>query len=148
MTETITALCVAAAAAWLAAGAVAAAAAHRRAGLIAACVARRSAAAARSLAGVELALHGRAARIDLGSDLVGAASFHPEPLAAAFIVLLGLVAVAIALYAPRYHEPGIGTAVYLLVYNLALLASLALLTAPTSSPSWSPGSRWRCSATC
>jgi hydrogenase-4 component B len=129
MTETITALCVAAAAAWLAAGAVAAAAAHRRVGLIAACVSSALGGACALAAGVELALHGRASRIDLGSDLVGVASFHPEPLAAAFIVLLGLVAVAIALYAPRYHEPGIGTAVYLLVYNLALLASLALLTA-------------------
>ena len=129
MTATITALCVATAAAWLAAGAVAAAAAHRRAGLIAACVGSGVGGGCALAAGVELALHGRAARIDLGSDLVGAASFHPQPLAAAFIVLLGLVAVAIALFAPRYHEPGIGTAVYLLVYNLALLASLALLTA-------------------
>jgi hydrogenase-4 component B len=39
------------------------------------------------------------------------------------------VAVANALYAPRYHEPAPGTAVYLLVYNLALVASLAVLVA-------------------
>ena len=39
------------------------------------------------------------------------------------------MAVAIALYSPRYHEPSEGTAVYLAVYNLALLASLAVLAA-------------------
>ena len=128
MSMTITALCVAAAAAWVTAGAVAAAApiaAPAGRGMRQLGARRRLRARRRGRA--------RAARtaapINLGSDLVGAASFHPEPLAAAFIVLLGLVAVAIALYAPRYHEPGTGTAVYLLVYNLALLASLALLTA-------------------
>jgi hypothetical protein len=50
-------------------------------------------------------------------------------LAGVFVALLGLVAVAIALYAPRYHEPGRGTAVYLAAYNLALLACLAVLAA-------------------
>ena len=43
--------------------------------------------------------------------------------------MLGIVAVAIAWYAPRYHEPARGTAVYLAAYNLALLACLAVLTA-------------------
>ena len=46
-----------------------------------------------------------------------------------FVALLGIVAVAIAWYAPRYHQPGRGTAVYLAVYNLALLACLAVLAA-------------------
>ena len=50
-------------------------------------------------------------------------------LAGVFVALLGVVAVAIALYAPRYHEPGRGTAVYLAAYNLALLACLAVLAA-------------------
>jgi hydrogenase-4 component B len=51
------------------------------------------------------------------------------PLAGVFVALLGVVAVAIALYAPHYHEPGRGTAVYLTAYNLALLACLAVLAA-------------------
>ena len=46
-----------------------------------------------------------------------------------FVALLGLVAVAIAWYAPRYHQPGRGTAIYLAAYNLALLACLAVLAA-------------------
>ena len=47
-------------------------------------------------------------------------------LAGVFVALLGIVAVAIAWYAPRYHEPGCGTAVYLTAYNLTLLACLAV----------------------
>ena len=50
-------------------------------------------------------------------------------LAGVFVALLGVVAVAIAWYAPRYHEPARGTAVYLAAYNLALLACLAVLAA-------------------
>jgi hydrogenase-4 component B len=50
-------------------------------------------------------------------------------LAGVFTALLGVVAVAIALYAPRYHEPGRGTAMYLAAYNLALLACLGVLAA-------------------
>jgi hydrogenase-4 component B len=50
-------------------------------------------------------------------------------LAGVFVALLGIVAVAIALYAPRYHEPSRGTGVYLAAYNLALLACLAVLAA-------------------
>ena len=129
MTSAITALCVAAAGAWLGAAAAAALGAHRRPGMVAACAASGLGGGCAVAAGVELALHGHAARLELGSDLVGGASFQPQPLAAAFIVVLGLVAVAIALYQPRYHEPGIGTAGYLVVYDLALLASLALLCA-------------------
>jgi hydrogenase-4 component B len=79
--------------------------------------------------GVLLAIHGHAANVNLGSSLVGSASLRFTPLAAAFIFLLGIVAVAIALYAPRYHVPGRGTAVYLAVYNLALVASAIVLAA-------------------
>jgi len=50
-------------------------------------------------------------------------------LAGVFVALLGVVAVAIALYAPRYHEPARGTALYLASYNVALLACLAVLAA-------------------
>ena len=74
-------------------------------------------------------MHGAGPTLTLGAGPVGGASFHLAPLAAPFIALLGLVAVAIALYSPRYHDPAPGTAAYLLVYNLALLASLAVLIA-------------------
>jgi hydrogenase-4 component B len=129
MTSAITGLCLFAAAGWALAGGVGAFAAHRRPGLLAAGWASAAGGAGAALAGVLLALHGSASRLDLGGSLVGAASFQPRPLAAPFIALLGLVAVAIGLYAPRYHAPGRGTALYLAVYNLALLASLAVLVA-------------------
>jgi NADH:ubiquinone oxidoreductase subunit 2 (subunit N) len=64
-----------------------------------------------------------------GSSVVGSLQLQVTPLAGAFIALLGLVAAAIAWYAPRYHEQGRGTAIYLGAYNLALAASLAVLTA-------------------
>jgi hydrogenase-4 component B len=79
--------------------------------------------------GTLLAIHGSATTVNLGSNVVGGGNLRLEPLAAAFIVLLGLVALAIALFAPRYHQPSRGTAVYLSVYNLALLASLIVLAA-------------------
>ncbi len=63
------------------------------------------------------------------SDLVGRLDLRATPLSAPFAVLLGLVAAAIGSYAPRYHRPAGGTAVYLCAYNLALLASLAVLVA-------------------
>jgi hydrogenase-4 component B len=62
-------------------------------------------------------------------NLVGAVTLRLDPLAAVFIVLLGVIALAIGLYAPRYHHPGFGSAWYLPVFNLALLASLAVLVA-------------------
>jgi hydrogenase-4 component B len=60
---------------------------------------------------------------------VGQVVLRTTPLAGVFIALLGLVAVAIGLYAPRYHQPGPGTAVYLAVYHLTLLAILGVLVA-------------------
>jgi hydrogenase-4 component B len=62
-------------------------------------------------------------------DVVGRLTLRVEPLSAVFLALLGLVAVSIALYAPRYHRAEPGTAPYLCAYNLALLASLAVLVA-------------------
>jgi hydrogenase-4 component B len=59
----------------------------------------------------------------------GPIQLQATSLAGVFVALLGIVAVAIALYVPRYHQPGGGTAVYLAAYNLAVLASLAVLTA-------------------
>jgi hydrogenase-4 component B len=64
-----------------------------------------------------------------GHGTVGALTLRATPLAAVFVALLGLVALAIGCYARRYHHAESGTAVYLIAYNLALLASLALLVA-------------------
>jgi hydrogenase-4 component B len=129
VTSAITALCIAAAAVWTGAAAAGAVAGHRLAGLRAAGLLSAIGGVCAVVGGALLAAHGHASAIDLGSNVVGAASFQPRPLAAAFIFLLGLVATAIGLYAPRYHRPGRGTALYLVVYNLALLSSLALLIA-------------------
>ena len=65
-----------------------------------------------------------------GQTIVGGPlQLQATSLAGVFVALLGIVAVAIAWYAPRYHEPGRGTAIYLAAYNLALLACLAVLAA-------------------
>jgi hydrogenase-4 component B len=78
--------------------------------------------------GVRLALSGHATATVLGAgDVVGRFEVRATPLASAFLVLLGLVTLAIGLYAPKYHHPSKGTAIYLCVYNLAALASLAVL---------------------
>lgn len=81
--------------------------------------------------GVLLALNGRAsATAVLGADnVVGRLDLRAVPLASAFLVLLGLVTLAIGCFAPRYHRPERATAVYLCAYNLAVLASLAVLVA-------------------
>jgi hydrogenase-4 component B len=64
-----------------------------------------------------------------GSVVVGSLQLQATSLAGVFVALLGLVAVATAAFVPRYHEPGRATGLYLAVYNLALLASLAVLAA-------------------
>ena len=82
------------------------------------------------VAGVLLALRGRATTTMLGAgDVVGRLDLRAAPLASAFLALLGVVTLAIGCYAPRYHKPGRGTAAYLCAYNLAALASLAVLVA-------------------
>jgi hydrogenase-4 component B len=128
MTHAIAGLAIAAAGSWLAAAA-AGVGATRRAGLATCTVISGLGGAAATTCGVLLAVHGAGPTLRLGAGPVGGATFHIAPLAAPFIALLGLVAVAIALYCPRYHDPAPGTAAYLLVYNLALLASLAVLIA-------------------
>ncbi len=128
MRHAIGALTIVAAGAWLGAALVAIGAA-RALWLRAAAAVSGAGGAAACTAGVLLAVHGSGPTLRLGDGPVGGASFHIAPLASPFIVLLGLVAIAIALYGPRYHEPGHGTATYLAVYNLALLASLAVLVA-------------------
>ena len=62
--------------------------------------------------------------------MVGSLQLQATSLAGIFAVLLGVVATAIALYLPRSQkEPSAGTALYLCAYNLALIASLAVLAA-------------------
>ena len=79
--------------------------------------------------GIVVVLHGASAQTTLGANLVGALTLRLTPLAGVFIALLGVIALAIGLYAPRYHQPGRGTAAYLIVFNLAFVASLAVLVA-------------------
>ncbi|MGI8576724.1 MAG: proton-conducting transporter membrane subunit [Nocardioidaceae bacterium] len=82
------------------------------------------------IGGVALLLAGRVLQTTFGGhNMVGALTLRATPLAAVFVALLGLVALATGCYAPRYHHPGPQTAGYLAVYNLALLASLTLLVA-------------------
>jgi hydrogenase-4 component B len=119
---------IGAAGGWLGA-AIVALAAVRPTGLRAAAWLSAISGVAAVVCGVLLAVHGSGTAVRLGSTTIGAATFRIAPLAAPFIVLLGAVAVANGLYAPRYHQPSRGTAIYLLVYNLALLTSLAVLAA-------------------
>ena len=128
MTHAIAGLAIAAAAGWLAA-AVVALTATRSIGLRAAAALSSAGGIAAAVCGVLLAVHGAGTTLHLGSTTVGAATFRIAPLAAPFIVLLGAVAVANGLYAPRYHDPGRRTSAYLIAYNLALVASLAVLAA-------------------
>ncbi|HYS31209.1 MAG TPA: proton-conducting transporter membrane subunit, partial [Streptosporangiaceae bacterium] len=64
-----------------------------------------------------------------GSVIVGTLQLQATSLGGVFVALLGLVAVALAAYAPRYHQAGPGAGVYLGVLNLALLACLGVLAA-------------------
>ncbi len=64
-----------------------------------------------------------------GSVVVGTLQLQATGLAGVFAALLGLVALAIAMYAIRYHQRGPATSLYLAVFNLACLACLAVLTA-------------------
>jgi formate hydrogenlyase subunit 3/multisubunit Na+/H+ antiporter MnhD subunit len=65
-----------------------------------------------------------------GATIVGGPlQLQLTSLAGVFVAVLGIVAVAISLYAPRYDQPARGTAIYLAAYNLALLACLAVLAA-------------------
>jgi len=99
--------------------------------LIRACCAVSGLGGAAALAGgVAVLLSGNSRVVTAGgSVVVGTLQLQATSLAGAFVALLGLVAVATAAYVPRYHEPGPGTGLYLAGYNLALLASLAVLAA-------------------
>jgi hydrogenase-4 component B len=128
VTTAIGALAIASAAAWLAAAA-AGLGATRRIALATSAILSGAGGLSAATCGALLAVHGAGTTLRFGTGPVGSATFHIEPLAAPFIVLLGLVATAIALYSPHYHARGVGTAVYLGVYNLALVASISVLAA-------------------
>jgi hydrogenase-4 component B len=114
---------------WLAAAALGLLARHRS-GLLAAAVVSAVGGAAAAVGGTLVAVHGGGAVHTIGAgDVVGAVTLRLDPLAAVFIALLGVVAGAIGLYAPRYHEPGTGSAWYLPALDLAFFASLAVLVA-------------------
>ncbi|MHB8296589.1 MAG: proton-conducting transporter transmembrane domain-containing protein, partial [Acidimicrobiales bacterium] len=86
--------------------------------------------AAAAVSGALMALHpGHTVLSSAASPVVGGLSLAVSPLAAVFVCLLGLVAVAIALYVPRYHHRGPGMAVYMTAYNFALLSALGVLLA-------------------
>jgi hydrogenase-4 component B len=119
-----------AAAAWGLAALIALIAGGSRSWTRACCVVSGLGGAAALAGGVASLLSGNSRVVTAGgSVVVGTLQLQATSLAGVFVALLGLVAVATAAYVPRYHEPGRGTALYLAVYNLALLASLAVLAA-------------------
>ncbi len=116
---------------WAAATIVAVLAGTTRAGMLA-CCALSALAGAPALAGGAAALLAGDSRVVSagGSVVVGSMQLQVTSLSGTFAILLGLVAMAIGLYLARSRNEGsAGTAVYLCAYNLALIASLAVLTA-------------------
>ena len=116
---------------WLAAAIAAIAGSRSRAGLQA-CAALSAAGGAAAVAGgIATLLTGDTRLISPGgTEVVGSLQLQGSSLAGIFAMLLGIVAVSIGLYLPRYHQKlSGGTAVYLCAYNLALIASLAVLAA-------------------
>jgi hydrogenase-4 component B len=123
-------LLYAAAAAWTAAALAALAGGSSRAGVRACCAISGLGGAAALVGGAGALLSGNTRVVSPGgSAVVGTLQLQVTSLAGIFAALLGIVAVAIAAYVPRYHHPSGGTALYLAAYNLALLASLVVLAA-------------------
>jgi hydrogenase-4 component B len=122
-----------AAAAWIAAALTGLLAGRAKPGLLACCALSGIGGAAAVAGGGWSLVSGETPVVTPGGGAAtitgGPLQLQMTPLAGVFVALLGVVAVAIALYAPRYHEPSPGTAVYLTAYNLALLACLAVLAA-------------------
>ena len=123
--------CYVAGALWAGAAIAGLLGARTAAGLRASCALSALGGAAAAGGGGWALLYGNTAVVSAGPPTVvgGPLQLQATSLAGVFTAVLGVVAVAIALYAPRYHEPGPGTSVYLTVYNLALLACLAVLAA-------------------
>jgi len=129
MTGAAAILLICAAGLWLTAAGLAVLARARQA-LVASATCSALGGTAALVGGGLVALHGHGASRTIGAgNPVGAVTLQLSPLAAAFIALLGLIALAIGLFVPRYHRPGVGSAFYLCAYNLALLASLGVLVA-------------------
>jgi hydrogenase-4 component B len=119
-----------AAAAWALAALISVACGSTRAGIRACCVVSGLGGAAALAAGGSALLSGNSRVVSAGgSVVVGTLQLQATSLAGVFVALLGLIAVATALYVPRYHEPGHATGLYLGVFNLAALASLVVLVA-------------------
>lgn len=119
-----------AAAGWAGASLIALASGGTRLGLRASCTVSALAGAAAVAGGVSALWWGDSHVLSAGAAVVaGSLQLQASSLAGVFIALLGLVALAIAAYAPRYHEPGWGTAAYVVVFNATLLACLAVLVA-------------------
>jgi hydrogenase-4 component B len=128
---TALALFGAAAAAWAAAAIVAWLSGHARAATRCSC-ALSILGGGLAFAGGIAALLGGYSRVVSpgGSAVVGSLQLQATSLAAVFTVLLGIVAVAIGLYLPRSRkETSAQTNLYLGAYNLALIASIAVLAA-------------------
>ncbi len=118
--------------AWLAAALVGLLAGSRRPGLSACCVLSALGGAAAVVGGGWSLIYGDTPVVSPGGGTTivgGPLQLQMTSLAGVFVAVLGIVAVAIAWYVPRYHEPGRGTALYLAAYDLALLACLAVLAA-------------------
>jgi hydrogenase-4 component B len=118
--------------AWLAAALAGLLAGSRRPGLWACCGLSALGGAAAAAGGGWSLVYGNTRLVTPGGGptiVGGPLQLQATSLAGVFVALLGIVAVAIAWYAPRYHEPGRGTAIYLAAYNLALLACLTVLAA-------------------
>ena len=121
---------VAAAAGWGLAALAALAGGGGRAAIRVSCTLSALGGAAAVAGGVSSLLHGNSGVITVGAvQVAGSLQLQATSLAGVFAALLGLVAVAIAAYVPRYHAPGRACGLYLAVYNLALVASLAVLAA-------------------
>ena len=119
-----------AAAAWIAAALTALAAGTSGPGVRVTCAISGIGGAAALAGGVAALLSGDTRVVSPGgSTVVGSLQLQATSLAGIFVALLGIVAVAIAAYVPRYHEASGATALYLAAYNLALLASLVVLAA-------------------
>jgi hydrogenase-4 component B len=120
-----------AAGAWFAAGLTGLLSARTAGGLRACCALSALGGAAAAAGGGWSLLYGDTAVVSAGAGTItgGPLRLQATSLAGVFAALLGVVAVAIACYAPRYHEPSPGTALYLATYNVALLACLAMLAA-------------------
>jgi len=111
--------------AWLAAALAGLLAGSRRTGLWACCALSALGGAAAAGGGGWSLIYGNTKLVTPGGAQTivgGPLQLQATSLAGVFVALLGLVAVAIAWYAPRYHEPSRGTAIYLAAYNLAVLA--------------------------